>query len=56
MLYDELIDMIVLNKHSQGEAHRLAQLLLADPLGAEEPWEKELVQAGKDGEKPVLLK
>lgn len=52
----ELIEEIVLSLHSQGDAHRLAQLLLADPLGAEEPWETELVKAGKEGEKPVLLK
>jgi len=34
----------------------LARLLLADPLGAEEQWEKELEKAGGGNERAVLLK
>jgi hypothetical protein len=42
--------------NSQASAQRLARLLLADPLGAEERWEKELVKAGNGNERAVLLK
>jgi hypothetical protein len=34
----------------------LARLLLADPLGGEERWEKELEKAGVGNERAVLLK
>jgi len=50
----------VLGLNSQLGAQRLARLLLADPLGAEEQWEKELLKAGGGGggggERAVLLK
>jgi hypothetical protein len=46
----------VLGLNSQPSAQRLARLLLADPLGAEEPWENELVKTGDGSERPVLLK
>lgn len=42
--------------NSQSSAQQLARLLLADPLGAEEQWEKELVKAGNGNEGAVLLK
>lgn len=44
---------LVLGLNSQVSAQRLARLLLADPLGNEEGWEKELEKAG---ERTVLLK
>ena len=46
----------MLGLNSQSSAQRLARLLLADPLGAEEQWEKELLKAGDGGERAVLLK
>lgn len=52
----ELTQGIVLGLNGQGGARRLAQLLLADPLSAEESWEKELVKVGDGSEKAVLLK
>lgn len=45
----------VLGLNSQLSAQQLARLLLADPLGAEEQWEKELVK-GDGNERAVLLK
>jgi len=42
--------------NSQLSAQKLARLLLADPLAAEEQWEKELVKAGDGNEGAVLLK
>ncbi|PZD28250.1 hypothetical protein A1F96_06037 [Pyrenophora tritici-repentis] len=47
---------LILGLNSQSSAQQLARLLLADPLGAEEQWEKELVKAGNDNEGAVLLK
>jgi hypothetical protein len=46
----------VLGLNSQVSAQRLARLLLADPLGAEETWEKELEKGGGGNGKAVLLK
>jgi hypothetical protein len=46
----------VLGINSQSSAQRLARLLLADPLGAEEQWEKELLKACDGRERAVLLK
>lgn len=46
----------MLGLNSQSSAQRLARLLLADPLGSEEQWEKELLKAGGGGERAVLLK
>lgn len=43
----------VLGLNSQIGAQRLARLLLADPLGQEEEWEKELDSAGEEA---VLLR
>jgi len=48
--------MIVLGLNSQISAQRLVRLLLADPLGAEEQWEKELEKTGDGNAKAVLLK
>jgi len=42
--------------NSQLSAQQLARLLLADPLSAEEQWEKELVKSGDSNERAVLLK
>lgn len=53
---DELTQMTVLGLNSQTSAQRLVRLLLADPLGAEEQWERELGKAGDGNEKAVLLK
>jgi hypothetical protein len=52
----ELTWSTVLGLNGQVSAQRLARLLLADPLGAEEQWEKELLKAGASGERAVLLK
>lgn len=46
----------VLGLNNQVSAQRLARLLLADPLGNEERWEKELEKAGDGDERAVLLK
>ena len=46
----------VLGLNSQVSASRLARLLLADPLGNEEGWEKELEKADEANERAVLLK
>jgi hypothetical protein len=46
----------VLGLNSQVSAQRLARLLLADPLGAEEQWERELEKSGEGSGKAVLLK
>jgi hypothetical protein len=46
----------VLGLNSQASAQRLARLLLADPLGTEETWEKELVKSGGGSDRAVLLK
>lgn len=48
--------MTVLGLNSQVSAQRLARLLLADPLGSEEGWEKELEKAEDGNEGAVLLK
>ncbi|KAH6220488.1 hypothetical protein HBI42_085450 [Parastagonospora nodorum] len=53
---DAVTRVAVLGLNSQSSAQRLARLLLADPLGAEEQWEKELLKAGDGGERAVLLK
>ncbi|KAH7413804.1 hypothetical protein DE146DRAFT_638639 [Phaeosphaeria sp. MPI-PUGE-AT-0046c] len=53
---DAVTRVAILGSNSQAGARRLAQLLLADPLSAEEPWEKELVKAGEGSERAVLLK
>ena len=42
--------------NSQLSAQQLARLLLADPLSAEEQWERELVKSGDSNERAVLLK
>ena len=47
---------VVLGLNSQVSASRLARLLLADPLGNEEAWEKELVKVDDANERAVLLK
>lgn len=47
---------IVLGLNSQLSAQRLARLLLADPLGAEERWEKELEKTGDGNERALLLR
>ena len=46
----------MLGLNSQVSAQRLARLLLADPLGAEEQWEKELGKVGGGSGRAVLLK
>lgn len=51
-----LIQNAVLGLSSQVSAQRLARLLLADPLGNEERWEKELEKAGDGSDNAVLLK
>ncbi|EFQ84869.1 hypothetical protein PTT_20363 [Pyrenophora teres f. teres 0-1] len=53
---DAVTRVAVLGMNSQSSAQQLARLLLADPLGAEEQWEKELVKAGNGNEGAVLLK
>ncbi|KAF1847958.1 uncharacterized protein K460DRAFT_307700 [Cucurbitaria berberidis CBS 394.84] len=53
---DAVTRVAVLGLDSQVSAQRLARLLLADPLGAEEQWEKELEKAGDGNERAVLLK
>jgi len=52
---DAVTRVAVLGLNSQLSAQQLARLLLADPLGAEEQWEKELVK-GDGNERAVLLK
>lgn len=46
---------IVLSMGRQRIAQQLGRLLLADPLGAEGQWERDLMSAGEDGV-PVLLR
>lgn len=53
---DAVTRVAVLGLDSQLNAQRLARLLLADPLGAEEPWEKELEKDGEVEKGAVLLK
>ncbi|KAF1935405.1 hypothetical protein EJ02DRAFT_460420 [Clathrospora elynae] len=53
---DAVTRVAVLGLNSQSSAQRLARLLLADPLGAEARWEKELVKAGDGNARAVLLK
>ncbi|XPT03553.1 hypothetical protein M3J09_012644 [Ascochyta lentis] len=53
---DAVTRVAVLGLNSQVGAQRLARLLLADPLGNEESWEKELEKAGDGNERAVLLK
>ncbi|KAF2826869.1 hypothetical protein CC86DRAFT_350006 [Ophiobolus disseminans] len=53
---DAVTRVAVLGLNSQVSAQRLARLLLADPLGAEERWEKGLISAGDGNERAVLLK
>ncbi|KAJ4993419.1 calcineurin-like phosphoesterase [Stagonosporopsis vannaccii] len=53
---DAVTRVAVLGLNSQVSAQRLARLLLADPLGNEEGWEKELETAGDGNERAVLLK
>ena len=48
--------MTVLGLNSQVSAQRLVRLLLADPLGNEEGWEKELEKAGDGNQRAILLK
>ncbi|KAI4939337.1 uncharacterized protein J4E92_000622 [Alternaria infectoria] len=53
---DAVTRVAVLGLNSQLSAQQLARLLLADPLSAEEQWEKELVKSGDSNERAVLLK
>ncbi|KAF2025480.1 hypothetical protein EK21DRAFT_93170 [Setomelanomma holmii] len=53
---DAVVRVAVLGLNSQKSAQRLARLLLADPLGAEEQWENELEKADAGNQKAVLLK
>ncbi|CAI6297096.1 unnamed protein product [Periconia digitata] len=46
----------VLGLNSQGGAQRLARLLLADPLGKEEDWEKELNKPTEGDDSAVLIR
>ncbi|KAH7396343.1 hypothetical protein BKA66DRAFT_262212 [Pyrenochaeta sp. MPI-SDFR-AT-0127] len=54
--HDAVTRIAVLGLNSQVSAQRLARLLLADPLGTEERWERELEKAGDGNERAVLLK
>ncbi|KAJ4377609.1 hypothetical protein N0V83_000436 [Neocucurbitaria cava] len=54
--HDAVTRIAVLGLNSQVSAQRLARLLLADPLAAEEQWEKELEKSGDGDERAVLLK
>ena len=57
ILREDVADrVVVLGLNSQVSASRLARLLLADPLGNEEGWEKELEKADEANERAVLLK
>ncbi|KAH9859460.1 hypothetical protein IAQ61_011241 [Plenodomus lingam] len=53
---DGVTRVAVLGLQNQVSAQRLARLLLADPLGVEEEWEKDLESAGNGSERAVLLK
>ncbi|KAF2125450.1 hypothetical protein P153DRAFT_324768 [Dothidotthia symphoricarpi CBS 119687] len=53
---DAVTRVAVLGLNSQVSAQRLARLLLADPLGAEEWWEKELDKPSSGDAGAVLLK
>jgi hypothetical protein len=53
---DAVTRVAVLGLNSQLSAQQLARLLLADPLSAEEQWEKELVKTSDGNERAVLLK
>ncbi|KAF1834092.1 hypothetical protein BDW02DRAFT_569364 [Decorospora gaudefroyi] len=53
--HDAVTRIAVLGLDSQLSARRLARLLLADPLGAEEAWEKELANAGPGEERGAVL-
>lgn len=46
----------MLGLNSQVSAQRLARLLLADPLGKEEGWERELEEGNEEDGKAVLLR
>lgn len=48
--------MVVLGLNNQISAQKLARLLLADPLGVEEQWEKELEKSDDGDEQAVLLR
>lgn len=54
--HDAVTRVAILGLNSQVSAQRLARLLLADPLGTEEKWEKELERASEGSERAVLLK
>ncbi|KAF2851909.1 hypothetical protein T440DRAFT_447320 [Plenodomus tracheiphilus IPT5] len=56
VVQDGVTRVALLGLNSQVSAQRLARLLLADPLGAEEKWEQELEHAGDGNERAVLLK
>ena len=47
--------VIVLSMGQQRIAQQLARLLLADPLGVEGQWERDLKKASEDG-RPVMLR
>ncbi|KAL5113384.1 hypothetical protein ACEQ8H_008728 [Pleosporales sp. CAS-2024a] len=53
---DAVIRIAVLGLNSQSSAQHLARLLLADPLSAEERWEKVLLEIGDEKNRAVLLK
>lgn len=53
---DGVTRIAVLGLNSQLSAQRLVRLLLADPLGKEEGWERELEKTGEGSERAVLVK
>lgn len=54
--HESVTRVAVLALDQQLSAQRLARLLLADPLGNEEQWEKELEKAVDGTGKAILLK
>ncbi|KAF2705871.1 hypothetical protein K504DRAFT_439169 [Pleomassaria siparia CBS 279.74] len=52
---DAVVRIAVLSLGNQRIAQQLARLLLADPLGAEEQWERDLDKTGDEG-RPILLR
>ncbi|ORX97181.1 hypothetical protein BCR34DRAFT_578119 [Clohesyomyces aquaticus] len=53
---DPVVRVAVLSLSGRENAQRIAQLLLADPLGVERQWEKQLQTTNVEDEKPVLLR
>ncbi|USP72848.1 hypothetical protein yc1106_00122 [Curvularia clavata] len=53
---DAVTRVAVLGLNSQLSAQQLARLLVADPLAAEEQWERDLIKAADGNENAVLLK